>query len=310
MSGAATKLPRSIEEVQNLLKQHRYIADRNIAVALYLSLSLGKPLLIEGPAGVGKTEIARVLSKALATRLIRLQCYEGLDAHTALYEWNFPKQMLRLRMEEGSDRPIEERERSIFGPEFLLERPLLAALRQPDQAPVLLIDELDRADTEFDAFLLEVLEDFQITIPELGTIQARHRPYVIITSNRTRELSDALRRRCLYLWIDYPSKDKELAIIEARLPGIDAGLAAQVAEFVDRVRRLDLEKPPGTAETLDWARALLALERTRIDAQAVVDAMTTIVKTRDDQQVLRRALASGQLEVEGVEELAPDTGSP
>lgn len=302
----APRLPQSIEEVEQLLAAQNYVADRSIATALFLSLSLSKPLLVEGPAGVGKTEIARALAVALETRLIRLQCYEGLDANSALYEWNFPKQLLRLRLEEGDSRSIAERERAIFSEEYLLERPLLAALRQPDQSPVLLIDELDRADPEFDAFLLEVLDDFQITIPELGTLRARHKPHVIITSNRTRELSDALRRRCLYLWIDYPELAKELAIIRARLPGIDRSLALQVATFISRVRNIDLDKPPGTAEALDWARALMALQCHRVDAAVVNATLTAIAKTRSDQERIQAALAGGELATE----VEPVAGNP
>lgn len=288
----------TVEKVQELLAGQRYVADSDLATAVYLSLVLGKPLLVEGPAGVGKTEIAKALAAALDTRLIRLQCYEGLDAHTALYEWNYAKQILRIRLEESAGtagRSLEERERSIFSEEFLLERPLLAALRQPDRSPVLLIDELDRADSEFDAFLLEVLSDFQVTIPELGTIQARHRPHVIITSNRTRELSDAVRRRCLYLWIDYPSPEKERAVIEARLPGIDARLARQICQFMQQVRRMDLDKLPGTAETLDWARALVLMHVDALEPEVIEPMLGLIVKTNGDVQRLRRALHDGEL---------------
>ncbi|HEY8449926.1 MAG TPA: MoxR family ATPase, partial [Bacillota bacterium] len=294
-----SSLPRTVTEVEALLTRHGYVADRQIATAVLLALTLPKPLLIEGPAGVGKTEIAKVLAAALGTRLIRLQCYEGLDAHTALYEWNYPKQMLRLKLEESGDRSLTERERTIFSEDFLLERPLLAALRQRDRSPVLLIDELDRADTEFDAFLLEVLADFQVTIPELGTIRAEHPPHVIITSNRTRELSDALRRRCLYLWIDYPTLEKEMAILRTRLPGIDAELSRQISHFMQRVRQLDLDKPPGTAETLDWARSLLTLGLDGDDRQAMLDALGAIAKTRPDLERLRQAASDGTLPLPG-----------
>ena len=288
----------SVERVVEIMARHGYVTDRDIATAVYLAVALEKPLLVEGPAGVGKTEIAKVLAQALGTNLIRLQCYEGLDAHTALYEWNYPKQMLRIKLEEGSDSTIAEREQRIFSEEFLLERPLLAAIRQKDRAPVLLIDELDRADMEFDAYLLEVLSDFQVTIPELGTIRAEHRPYVIITSNRTRELSDALRRRCLYLWIDYPSFEKELAIVQARLPGISRRLAAEVCALMQRIRRLDLDKLPGTAETLDWVRALAAMHRDHLDPEVVEATLGVIAKTNGDLERLREAVRSGALAVE------------
>lgn len=291
--------PGSVQDVEAMLAREGYVADREIAIALYLSLTLEKPLLIEGPAGVGKTEIARCLASALQTRLIRLQCYEGLDAYTALYEWNYPKQLLRLQMDRNDLLSPEERERTIFSEEYLLERPLLAAIRQRDKSPVLLIDELDRADNEFDAFLLEILDDFQITIPELGTLRATHIPHVIITSNRTRELSDALRRRCLYLWIDYPSFQKELAIIRTRLPGISERLAQEVAEFVGRIRQLELDKLPGTAEALDWARALAALGCHRLDADSFSATLTAIAKTKNDRQVLQSALEDGRLQMEG-----------
>lgn len=285
----------SIERITRVMREQGYIADEETATAIFLAVSLGKPLLVEGPAGVGKTEIAKTLAQALDTRLIRLQCYEGLDAYTALYEWNYPRQMLRIRMDENSDRSIEEREQEIFSEDFLLERPLLAAIRQSDKSPVLLIDELDRADLEFDAFLLEILSEFQVTIPELGTITAKHRPYVIITSNRTRELSDALRRRCLYLWIDYPSFEKELAIVHARLPGINAELAAAICRLMEKIRRLDLDKLPGTAETLDWARALMAMHRNHLDPEAVAATLGVIAKTGSDLDRLRRGLNEGEL---------------
>lgn len=291
----------TIDRLQELMSAQRYVADRALATSVFLAVRLGKPLLVEGPAGVGKTEVAKVLAAALGTRLIRLQCYEGLDVNMALYEWNYPKQMLRIKMEESRDHQVEELERTIFSEEFLLERPLLAAIRQLDASPVLLIDELDRADPEFDAYLLEVLSEFQVTIPELGTIRARHQPYVIITSNRTRELSDALRRRCLYQWIDYPSLEKELAIVRARLPGIDEALAEEICIFMQQVRQLDLDKLPGTAETLDWARALAAMSKGYLDVEAIEATLGVIAKTTSDLNRLREALTSGTVGVGGRE---------
>ncbi|MDI3316299.1 MAG: MoxR family ATPase [Bacillota bacterium] len=293
-----------MEAIQAAFREQGYVADRAVATALRLVLALEKPLLVEGPAGVGKTEIAKVLAEVLGTRLIRLQCYEGLDASTALYEWNYPKQMLHIRLTEQSGQPAEVREAEIFSEPFLLRRPLLEAISQ-ERAPVLLIDEIDRADEEFEAFLLEVLAEFQVTIPEIGTLRARQRPYVILTSNRTRELSDALRRRCLYLWIPYPDFEKEVRILEARLPGVDRRLARQVARFVERLRQLSLNKAPGVAESLDWARALTALHRDALDEAMVRETLGCIVKDREDwelltggageplQAALERALAEG-----------------
>ena len=245
-----------------------FIVDEAFATALHLSLALRKPLLVEGPAGVGKTESAKVLADALSTRLIRLQCYEGLDALTALYEWNYPRQMLRIRLGDGTGATAEEREAEIFSEEFLLKRPLLEAIVQ-DDPPVLLIDEVDRADEAFEAFLLEVLAEWQVTIPELGTIRARHPPYVILTSNRTRELSDALRRRCLFFWIPYPSLEQEIAILHARVPGLSARLAQQIARAMQVLRGLPLQKAPGVAESLDWALALIDLHCDHLDATCV-----------------------------------------
>ncbi|MDI3299311.1 MAG: MoxR family ATPase [Bacillota bacterium] len=276
--------------MQAAFRAHGYVADRAVATALRLVLALEKPLLVEGPAGVGKTEIAKVLAGVLGTRLIRLQCYEGLDASTALYEWNYPKQMLHIRLTEQSGEPAEAREAEIFSEPFLLRRPLLEAITQ-ERAPVLLVDEIDRADEEFEAFLLEVLAEFQVTIPEIGTIRAQARPYVILTSNRTRELSDALRRRCLYLWIPYPDFEKEVRILEARLPGIDRRLARQIARFVERLRRLSLNKAPGVAESLDWARALVALHRDGLDETVVDQTLGCIVKDREDWELLTAGAA-------------------
>jgi MoxR-like ATPase len=263
------------------LESQSYITDRAIATTVYLAMELRKPVLIEGQAGVGKTEIAKVLARALDTDLIRLQCYEGLDANTALYEWNYPKQMLRIRMEEGGDKSVQDREEVIFSEPFLLKRPLLQAI-SAEKAPVLLIDEIDRADEEFEAFLLEVLSDFQVTIPELGTVTAEHRPYVVLTSNRTRELSDALKRRCLYLWIDFPAFDKELRIITTKIPDVDERLAQQITAFMQGIRKVRLAKIPGVAETLDWASSLMALHQDHLDPESVRETLGAIFKDRDD----------------------------
>jgi MoxR-like ATPase len=270
-----------IRRIQDMLESQSYITDRAIATTVFLAMELRKPVLIEGQAGVGKTEIAKVLASALDTDLIRLQCYEGLDANTALYEWNYPKQMLRIRMEEGGGKTVEDREEVIFSEPFLLKRPLLQAI-SADKAPVLLIDEIDRADEEFEAFLLEVLSDFQVTIPELGTVTARHRPYVVLTSNRTRELSDALKRRCLYLWIDFPAFDKELRIITTKIPNVDERLAQQITAFMQGIRKVRLAKIPGVAETLDWASSLMALHQDHLDPESVRETMGAIFKDRDD----------------------------
>jgi MoxR-like ATPase len=258
-----------------------YVAGDELATALELMLALEKPLLIEGHAGVGKTEAAKVLADVLGTRLIRLQCYEGLDASTALYEWNYPKQLLHIRLTEGDGESLAAREAQIFSEPFLLARPLLEAIRQ-ERAPVLLIDEVDRADEAFEAFLLELLGEFQVTIPEIGTIRATSRPAVILTSNRTRELSDALRRRCLYQWIDFPTRAQELAILHARLPGINERLAEQIASFMADVRALPLDKIPGVAESLDWAMALMRLHRDELDQAAIDRTIGCILKSRED----------------------------
>ena len=249
-----------------------YVAEPSIVTAVHLARAMEKPLLVEGDAGVGKTEIAKVMAGVLGTELIRLQCYEGLDVNTALYEWNYQKQLLRLRIaaEEGGTDNLED---LIFGRGYLLERPLLRAITMPDKAPVLLIDEIDRADEGFEAFLLEVLSDFQVTIPELGTIQATHRPFVVLTSNRTREIGDALRRRCLYLYIEHPPFEKEVEIIRAKVPGIGERLAAEITRFVQELRGRRLMKPPGVAETLDWARALITLHRDHLDAEIVSETL-------------------------------------
>ena len=267
-----------------------YVAGADVGTGVFMAMALERPLLVEGKPGVGKTEIARVMAELLGTRLIRLQCYEGLDASTALYEWNYSKQMLWIRLNEREGMSAAEREERIFGEAFLLKRPLLAALTEEDRAPVLLIDEVDRADEEFEAFLLETLSEFQVTIPEIGTIRAEHKPLVILTSNRTRDLSDALRRRCLYLWIDYPDMDKELRIVRGKVEGIEEGLARQVARFVQRAREAGLEKAPGISETLDWARAMVALHLERLDREAVEMTLGAIVKDADDLERFRRGL--------------------
>lgn len=270
-----------IPQITEALQQQGYIADRDVALSIHLSVVLRKPLLIEGAAGVGKTEVAKVMSQALGTDLIRLQCYEGLDVHTALYEWNYQRQMLRIKLEETSGRPVEEKEHLIFSEPFMLKRPLLQAITA-ERAPVLLIDEVDRADEEFEAFLLEVLSDFQVSIPEIGTIRARHIPHVVLTSNRTRDLSDALRRRCLYIWIDYPSFEKELAIIHRKVPEINDRLARQIGAFMQLVRQVPLDKVPGIAETLDWSAALLALHRDHLDPVAVEETLGCLCKDQED----------------------------
>jgi MoxR-like ATPase len=275
-----------ISRIQELLAGGGYVADRAIATSVYLSVALRKPLLIEGAAGVGKTEVAKVMARALETDLIRLQCYEGLDATTALYEWNYQKQLLYIRLSEGTDRTVAEREAEIFSEPFLLKRPLLDAITR-QQPPVLLVDEVDRGDEEFEAFLLEVLSDFQVSIPEVGTIRARTTPYVVLTSNRTRELGDALRRRCLYLWIDYPTFEKELEIVRRKVPDVNGHLAEQIGAFMQIVRRLRLEKTPGVAETLDWSAALMALHRDHLDREAVEETLGVLFKHQDDAAAVR-----------------------
>ncbi len=274
-------LLQSVEGIQAVLRERNYIADLPMATALRLVMALRKPLLVEGPAGVGKTQVAKTLAEVLDTRLIRLQCYEGLDTAQALYEWNYPKQMLHIRLTENSSESVAQREAEIFSEAYLLRRPLLEAISQ-DQPPVLLIDEIDRTDEEFEAFLLELLAEFQVTIPELGTLKARHRPYVILTSNRSRELSDALRRRCLYLWQNYPSFEKEVEIIRARLPGINERLAQKIARVVAHLRELPLNKAPGVAESLDWAEALVSLHKESLDMSILEQTWGVIIKDKDD----------------------------
>ena len=268
-----------------MLREQGYISEPSIVMSIFLAMQLHKPLLIEGPAGVGKTEIAKVMAAALQTDLIRLQCYEGLDATHALYEWNYQQQLLHLKMAEDSGKTLEEKERDIFSEKFLLKRPLLQAITH-HQSPVLLIDEIDRADEEFESFLLEVLSDWQISIPEIGTVRATHIPQVIVTSNRVRELSEALRRRCLYLWIEYPDFDKELHIVRSKVPGIDERLAEQLCHFMQEVRKMRLEKIPGIAETLDWAMALSALHIEHLEKELVESTLGIILK---DWQDIRQA---------------------
>ncbi len=270
-----------LKKIEKMLADQGYITEAGIVMSLFLAMRLNKPLLIEGPAGVGKTEIAKVMAKALDTDLIRLQCYEGLDATHALYEWNYQRQLLHIRMQEDSNKTLEQKEAEIFSDAFLLRRPLLQAITHPKPA-VLLIDEIDRADEEFESFLLEVLSDWQITIPEIGTIRAEHIPHVVVTSNRIRELSEALRRRCLYLWIDYPSFEKELTIVREKVPGIDAQLAEQICRFMQELRTLKLEKVPGVAETIDWATALASLHYDHLDKTIVENSLGVILKDWQD----------------------------
>jgi len=274
-------LREEVRQIRELLEQQAYVTDAAVATSLYLAMALGKPLLIEGPAGVGKTEIAKVLASALDTQLIRLQCYEGLDATTALYEWNYPRQMLHIKLQESTP-DAAEKEASIFSEAFLLKRPLLQAITDPNRSPVLLIDEVDRSDEEFEAFLLEVLAEFQVTIPEIGSIAAAHRPHVVLTSNRSRELSDALRRRCLYLWIDYPSFDKELQIVRTKVPGISEPLSSELTRVIQASRSLSLSKVPGVAETLDWAASLVALNAAHLDREVVSETMGCFLKDEAD----------------------------
>ena len=281
----------SIEEVQSSLARQNYLCDRSLATVVFLALRLGRPLLLEGEAGVGKTELAKALSTSLGARLIRLQCYEGLDVNTAVYEWNYPAQMLHIRLQEARGAAANLQTHDIFGREFLVRRPLLEAL-EPDPsgiAPVLLIDEIDRADEEFEAYLLEILSDFQITVPEIGTIKAEQPPRVILTSNRTREVHDALKRRCLYHWIDYPNPQREFEIVLARVPAAPEALARQVVAFVQRLRQADLTKVPGVAETLDWAAALLSLGAKELTPEVIDETLGVVLKYEEDVRHVRGA---------------------
>ncbi len=283
-----TTLPQSVEGLQRLLGDQQYIADRGLGISLFLALKLGRPVFLEGEAGVGKTEVARALAAGLGVELIRLQCYEGLDISHAVYEWNYPRQILEIRVQETAGTAGALSAKTLFTEDFLIKRPLLRALEgRAGSAPVLLIDEIDRADEEFEGFLLELLSDFQITIPELGTIRAEQPPIVVITSNRTREVHDALKRRCLYFWIDYPDFEKELRIITTRIPDAPRALASEVAAFVQEIRGADLLKASGISETLDWMAALMALNQTELDAQVVSDTLGILLKQQDDIVAIR-----------------------
>jgi MoxR-like ATPase len=294
---APRPVPGSADEVLALLAAGDYVADRSLATALFLALRLGRPLFLEGEAGVGKTEVAKVLSRSLGRRLLRLQCYEGLDLASAAYEWDYPRQMMEIRLAEAAhDVDRARMEHDLFSARFLVKRPLLQAL-EPDPAgpPVLLIDEIDRTDEPFEAFLLEVLSDFQVTIPELGPVRAAAPPIVIVTSNRTREVHDALKRRCFYAWIDYPDASRELAIVRLKVPAAAERLAREVVGFVQRLRARDLFKIPGVAETLDWAQALVALDRASLDAEAVDATLGILLKYQDDLARVRGAAAEATL---------------
>src|SRR5438034_446224 len=286
-----------IRKIQEMMEAAEYVTDAPVATSVHLAMRLRKPLLIEGPAGVGKTEVAKVMARMLGTNLIRLQCYEGLDASTALYEWNYQKQLLHIKLEEAghNNRGMVEKEHEIFSEPFLLRRPMLQAITQESQSPVLLVDEVDRSDEEFEAFMLEVFSEWQVTIPEIGTIKATHPPHVILTSNRTRELSDALRRRCLYLWIDYPAFEKEVRIVSLKVPGINRRLAAEVTRFMEALRRMRLSKVPGVAETLDWAQALAALHADHLDEALVSETLGCVLKDAEDIKRFRAEVARSGL---------------
>ena len=291
-------LPDNIDDTLALLNRENYVADRSLATTLFLALKMGRPLFLEGEAGVGKTEIAKVLSAGLGCRLVRLQCYEGLDIASAVYEWNYSRQMIEIRLTEATgDVDKQDLSSNVFSSDFLIERPLLQALRGNENGPsVLLIDELDRTDEPFEAYLLEILSDFQITIPEIGTIKAEQPPIVIITSNRTREIHDALKRRCLYHWVDYPNAERELQIVNAKLPGIDTKLSQQLVAFVQRLRGQDLFKSPGVAETLDWADALTQLDKVVLDSDAIDNTLGALLKYQDDIARIRGSEAALLLE--------------
>ncbi len=295
----APTLPASIDELQALLSREAYVADRGLATSIYLALRLGRPLLLEGEAGVGKTEVAKVLAKGLGAELIRLQCYEGLDVTHAVYEWNYARQLLEIRLREAAG-PVDRAAvaRDLFGPDFLIKRPLLRALESGGggQAPVLLIDELDRADEEFEGYLLELLSDFQVTIPELGTVRASTPPVVVITSNRTRELHNALKRRCLYWWIDYPDFEKEYRIVTGKVPEAPARLAEQVTRFVQELRTAELYKVSGVSETLDWIAALVALDRRELDGATIDETLGLVLKTQEDLEAIRGERAQALFE--------------
>ncbi len=287
------------QELARGFEQLGYITDPALATSIYLAVSLAKPLLLEGHAGLGKTEVAKTLAAMLDTRLIRLQCYEGLDVNSAVYEWNYQKQLLAIKIKERTGLSVEEKEKHIFSHDFLMERPLLQAIQEKEFSPVLLVDEVDRADEAFEAFLLELLSDYQISIPELGTVKAKHAPLVILTSNRSRELGDALKRRCLYHWIEYPSLEKETKIVAARLPGIAAEFERQIVAFVQSVRRLNLAKAPGVAETLDWAQALASLGKNTVDRESIEDTLGCLSKSMEDTAKIKAA---------GIEKMLTEVG--
>jgi MoxR-like ATPase len=284
---------RSIDELHEALRGKRYFASRGLTTTMFLALRLGRPLFLEGEAGVGKTEVAKVLADLLDTELIRLQCYEGLDVHHAVYEWNYTRQMMHIRLLEARGDAAVEAE--LFGPDFLLRRPLLQAIEKRDKPAVLLIDEMDRSDEEFEAFLLEILSDFQITIPELGTIKAEHPPVVVVTSNRTREVHDALKRRCLYYWIDYPTFESELQIVLAKVPEAPAQLAQQVTAFIQELRQAELYKVPGIAETLEWTAALVALDRDSLDENIIEETLGVVLKYQDDVEKVKGEAVTNML---------------
>jgi MoxR-like ATPase len=300
------RIPKSVDAVQDQLGKHDYISDRSLSTAIFLMMKMGKPIFLEGEPGVGKTEVGKVMAKMMGTELIRLQCYEGLDVHNAIYEWNYSRQILQIRlMEAGGEKDKEKLTAEIFGSEFLIKRPLLQAVDYDKKVPpVLLIDELDRADEEFEAFLLEILSDFQVTIPEIGTITAKQRPFVVITSNRTREIHDALKRRCLYHWIGYPSANREFEIVRRRIPDVNEQLGKQVVTFVQAVREKDFYKLPGVAETIDWANALMQLGTTELSTEITEDTLGTLLKYQDDiekmkgevtQSLVQRAVAEADM---------------
>jgi len=293
-----------IRTIQALMEGADYVTDAAIATSVYLGMTLKKPLLIEGHAGVGKTEVAKVMARMLETNLIRLQCYEGLDAAQALYEWNYPKQLLHIKLEESTEHSLQQKEAAIFSEPFLIKSPLLQAITQEARPPVLLIDEVDRSDEEFEAFLLEVLSDFQVTIPEIGTIKATHTPHVILTSNRNRELSEALRRCCLYQWMDFPGFDKEVRIVTRKVPGLNERLAREISRFMETLRTLRLAKVPGVAETLDWAQALSSLHADHLDEDLVAETLGCVLKDADDVRRFKRELGTA-----GLKRFVPAEGS-
>ncbi|MDP6578477.1 MAG: MoxR family ATPase [Candidatus Marinimicrobia bacterium] len=289
------KIPKSVDAVQKQLGEHNYISDRSLSTAIFLMMKMEKPIFLEGEPGVGKTEVGKVIAEMMGTELIRLQCYEGLDVHNAIYEWNYSRQILQIRlMEAGGEKDKEKLTAEIFGPDFLIKRPLLQAVDYDKKVPpVLLIDELDRADEEFEAFLLEILSDFQVTIPEIGTITAKRKPFVVITSNRTREIHDALKRRCLYHWIGYPSAKREFEILRRRIPDVNKQLGKQIVVFVQAVRERDFYKLPGVAETIDWANALMKLGTTELSTEITEDTLGTLLKYQDDIEKMNGEVTHG-----------------